>query len=77
MIRDFIARNVAWLALRWLAAEEFRAWEGPKEAIVMLSVSKEVLRSRLLARPTVESPLVPTPTIILYPGRSRKLAVNQ
>lgn len=38
-IRQFIARNVAWLVLRLLAPKEFAAMEEPREVLVMLPVS--------------------------------------
>lgn len=73
----FIARNVAWVALRWLYGEEFRVWGGPREAIVMLSVSKEVLHARLSGRPIAEYPQLFPPIITLYPGRTQKLEESQ
>jgi len=76
-VLEFIARNVAWLALRWLYGEEFRVWGGPREVIAMLSVSKQSLRRRLIGHPIAEYPQLFPRTVILYPGRNRKLEGNQ
>ncbi len=81
-IVEFIARNVAWLALRWLAPKVFEGPEGRKEAVVMFEVSDEELRSlKMQALQSSQSfvsafrQLLP-PIIVLYPGRTRKIGEN-
>jgi hypothetical protein len=83
MIREFIGRNVVWLALRWLAPEVFRGPEGRKEAVVLFPVSDEELQSwEKQALQSSESfvsayfRLLP-PLIVLYPGYSRRPKGNQ
>jgi hypothetical protein len=83
MILEFIARNVAWLGLRWIVPEVFEGPEGRREAVVLFPVSDEELRSwENQALQSSESfvsayfRLLP-PSISLYPGYSRRPKGNQ
>lgn len=80
---NFIARNLAWMALSWLAAEEFRAAGGPKEVFVIFPVSNAAEdESR-----TKQCPFVPhaedrkksrlSPIVALYSGRTRTSTVTK
>src|ERR1017187_7556153 len=73
----FIARNVAWLALRWLVKVRFPSAEYPREVIVTLSASVPVELESPLVHSGVRCQLRLSPIIILYPGRTQNPIGNQ
>jgi hypothetical protein len=79
-ITEFIARNVVWWGLSRLAPKEIGDLEEPREVIAMFPVSVQSAlsykQSENLVQDRRSQPQLSS-ILFLYPGRTRKLEVDQ